>query len=175
MMPSHRGIRRGHGAEDRGQHPHGAVLVERMVAVAALGGVHARRAPGHALARVDRLPSRAEPADEFVVAAVGEAGAARVAVVDEHGGETGVRVQRGRHAADVAAVAGRHQRKQADGGVFGGVQRTGTRSAPMPCSSSSSGVTVYITARVCSVCAGMSSSTESSTSPDDNRRRYPTT
>lgn len=44
-----------------------------------------------------------------------------------------------------------------------------------PIDSSSSGVTVYITALVGKVCAGMSSSIESRTSPEVNRRRYPTT
>ncbi len=50
-------------------------------------------------------------------------GAAGMAVVHEHGGPPGVRVQRRRHAADVPAVADREQRQQADRGVLGGVQR----------------------------------------------------
>ena len=50
-------------------------------------------------------------------------GAAGVAVVDEDRRAAGVGVQRGRHAADVPAVAGREQRQQPDRGVLGGVQR----------------------------------------------------
>ena len=47
------------------------------------------------------------------------------AVVDEHRRLPGVRVQRGRHPADVPAVAGREQRQQPDRGVLGGVRRAG--------------------------------------------------
>ena len=58
-----------------------------------------------------------------VVAAGGEAGAARLAVVDEDGHPPGVGVQRGRDAADVPPVAGGEERQQADRGVLGGVRR----------------------------------------------------
>ena len=58
-------------------------------------------------------------------AALAEAGAARVAVVDEDRRRPGVGVQRGREAAEVPAVAGRQQREDADRGVLRGVQRPG--------------------------------------------------
>ena len=51
--------------------------------------------------------------------------AAGVPVVHEDRRAAGVRVQRGRHAADVPAVADREQRQYPDGGVLGGVQRSG--------------------------------------------------
>ena len=60
-------------------------------------------------------------------AALGETRAAGVAVVDEDRRAAGVRVQRGRHAAEVPAVAGGEQRQDADRGVLGGVQRAGQR------------------------------------------------
>ncbi len=56
---------------------------------------------------------------------VGEPGAAGMTVVDEDGRESGVRVHRGGHSADVSAVADRHQWQQADCGMFGGMQRSG--------------------------------------------------
>ena len=55
--------------------------------------------------------------------ALGEAGAARVAVVDEDRGQPGVRVQRGRDPADVPAVAGGDQRQHPDRRVLGRVRR----------------------------------------------------
>ena len=58
-------------------------------------------------------------------AALGEPGAARVAVVDEDGELAGVGVQGGRDAADVPAVAGGEQRQQADRAVLRGVGRAG--------------------------------------------------
>ena len=68
--------------------------------------------------RVSQSPQHGEPA-------LGEAGAAGVAVVDEDRRRAGVRVQRGGDPADVPAVAGREQRQQPDRGVLGGVQRAG--------------------------------------------------
>ena len=58
-----------HGSEQRV----GAALVQRLVAVAALGRLHARRAPGRALARGDRVAGRAEPGPRRGEPALGEA------------------------------------------------------------------------------------------------------
>ncbi|CAB4776278.1 unannotated protein [freshwater metagenome] len=55
---------------------------------------------------------------------LGDARAARVAVIDEHGGRPGVLVQCGRHPTHVPPVADGEQGQHADGGVLGGVQRT---------------------------------------------------
>ena len=103
----------------------GAGLVERLVAVAALGRVHARRAAVGALAGDDRLPGHPQPASGDVVAAFGEPGPAGVAVVHEHRQPAGVGVQCGRDAADVPPVAGREQWQHADRGVLGSVGGTG--------------------------------------------------
>ena len=101
-------------------------LVERVVAVAALGRLHARRAARRRTRR-PRSPRgwRVSQSRRRVEAALGEARAARVAVVDEDGQRAGVGVQGGRDAADVPAVAGREQRQQPDRGVLGGVRRAG--------------------------------------------------
>lgn len=96
--------------------------MQRIVAVAALGGLDAGRAAGVALAGGDGLPGGREPFAGRAEGALGETRAAGVAVVHEDGGEQRIRVQRDRHSADVPAVAGREQRQHADGGVLGGVQ-----------------------------------------------------
>ena len=80
----------------------------------------------------DRLPGGGQPVPGCGEAALGEAGTAGVAVVDEDGELPGVRVQRGRDAADVPAVAGREQRQQADRAVLGGVGRAGQVAAGQP-------------------------------------------
>ena len=77
--------------------------------------------------------SQGHPADQLVRGAhvpgrlgereLGDAGAARVAVVHEDRGVAGLRVQRHRHAADVPAVADREQREQPDERVLGRVDR----------------------------------------------------
>ena len=64
-----------------------------------------------------------------LVAELGDAGAAGVAVVDDDGGQAGVGLERGGHAADVPAVADGEQRQHADGGVLDGVQRARPPSA----------------------------------------------
>ena len=56
-------------------------------------------------------------------AALGEPRAAGVAVVDEDREQPGVGVPGGGDAADVPAVAGREERKEADRAVLGGVGR----------------------------------------------------
>ena len=103
----------------------GAGLVERVVLVAALGGLHARRAALGAGAVRDRLAGGREPGAGGPEAALAEPCPARVAVVHEHGELAGVGVQGGGDAADVPPVAGREQREQPDRGVLGGVGGSG--------------------------------------------------
>src|SRR6478735_5073629 len=103
--------------EERG----GTGLVERVVLVAALGRLDAGRAAVLAGARRDRVAGGGEPGARRAEAALGEAGSARVAVVDEDGELAGVRMDRGRHTADVPAVAGREERQQPDRAVLGRV------------------------------------------------------
>ena len=67
------------------------------------------------VARSHRSASRAP--------ALGDAGAARVPVVDEDRREPGVRVHRRRDTTDVPAITRGDQRQQADRGVLGGVDR----------------------------------------------------
>src|SRR5688572_27673580 len=65
------------------EQPHGAGLVQRLVAVAALGRLDAGRAAARALAGGDRLPGRPQPVGAADPALLGEARAARVPVVHE--------------------------------------------------------------------------------------------
>src|SRR5579875_2863220 len=70
-------------------------------------------------------------------AALGESGAAVVAVVDQDRQPPSRRMRVGRDAADVPAVAGRDQRQQADGGMLCGVRggrSSGTSSTGRPVS-----------------------------------------
>ena len=77
-----------------------------------------------------------------VEAVFGEAGAARVAIMDEHRQLAGVGVPRGGHAADVPAVTGREERQEADRGVLGRMRHPGTSSAcPAPASACRGGST----------------------------------
>ena len=78
-----------------------------------------------ALAGRDGIACRREPGACGGITALGEAGAAGVAVVDEHRHATGVLVQRGRDAADIPSVARRDQGQEADRRVFGSVRGTG--------------------------------------------------
>ena len=110
-------------AEDRGEEGHRSRLVERLVAVAALGRLHAARASAAARTLADRLEGGAQPPLGRTEPPLGDAGAARVAVVDEDRGLAGVLVHRGGDAADVPPVAGGHQGQQPDGGVLGRVDR----------------------------------------------------
>ena len=82
--------------------------------------------------RGSRRGWRVSQAARRVVAALGEAGAAGVAVVDEDREPAGVRVQGGGDAADVPAVAGREQRQQPDRAVLGGVRGAGQVAAGEP-------------------------------------------
>ena len=99
----------------------GAGLVEGLVLVAALRRLHARGAAVEAAAVADGVARGAQPGRRLVVAALREAGAAGMPVVDEDREPAGVRVQRGRDAADVPPVAGGEQRQQPDRAVLGGV------------------------------------------------------
>src|SRR6185295_483583 len=72
-------------AQHQVQHAHGTRLVQRHVAVAALGRLHARRAARLAFASRDRRAGGPEPAWEHLVTALGEACAAGVPVMDENG------------------------------------------------------------------------------------------
>ena len=96
---------------------HGARLVERVVLIAALGRLDARRAPGH---------TGPQPVLGGTEPPLCEAGSPRVAVIDEDGEQSGVGVQRGGDAADVPPVAGGHERQQADRAVLGCVSGAGT-------------------------------------------------
>ncbi len=60
-----------------------------------------------------------------VVAQLGDAGTAGVPVVDDDGGQAGVGLEEGGHAADVPPVADGEQRQHPDRGVLGGVQGAG--------------------------------------------------
>src|SRR6185437_1559159 len=91
-----------HGVEQ----PDCAGLVQRFVAVATLRRLDARRASGLALAGCDGLPGRAQPLLGRVVPAGGEAGAARLPVIDEHRHPVGVWVQRRGDPPDVPPIAG---------------------------------------------------------------------
>ena len=93
-----------------------------------------RRGTRLALAGRDRLSGRAQPLLGCVVPALGEAGAARLPVVDEDRQSTGVRVQRRGDPTDVPPVAGREQRQQPDRGVLGRVRAPGTSAGPRPAS-----------------------------------------
>src|SRR4029077_15608164 len=99
-----------------------ARLVQGFVEVAALGALHAGGAAGLAGALGDQARGVAEQALELLVAALGDADAAGVAVVDEDGRAAGLEVDVGGEAADVPAVAHRDQWQHGDLAVLGRVQ-----------------------------------------------------
>src|SRR6478672_11304881 len=102
----------------RGQHPveerERPGLVERLVQVPALRALDARRAAALAWAATEQLRGVGRPALEHVEAALGDADAAGVAVVDEDRRAAGLEVEVRREAADVPAVTHRPQRQQGD-------------------------------------------------------------
>src|ERR1700759_1966994 len=101
-------------------------LVQRLVAVAALGGLHARRASASAFTCLDGGGCRTQPGARSTEATFGESRAAGVPVIDEDTGQAEwIGTARGGHAADAAAVAAGYQGQQADGRMLGGVQRSG--------------------------------------------------
>ena len=104
-----------------------AGLRQRLVEVAALGRLHARRAAALARALADEPVGVADERLERVVAAAGDPDPAGVPVVDEDRRAAGLRVGVGREAADVPAVAHRQQRQHGDLRVLGGVQRAEQR------------------------------------------------
>jgi secretion/DNA translocation related TadE-like protein len=93
------------GAQDEVEHGDGTGLVQRGVPVAALGRLERRRGSRRAAALRDGGAGGREPGGQHGVAALGEARAARVAVVHEDGRPPGVRVARRGQPADVPAVA----------------------------------------------------------------------
>lgn len=74
----------------------GVGLVQRFVPVTALRRLYARRTAELASARGDGVTRGTEPFPRHVVGALGESGAARMPVVDEHAWSLGVRVRRRR-------------------------------------------------------------------------------
>ena len=100
----------------------------------------------------------------------GRADPAGVAVVDEDRRAAGLRVQVGREAADVPAVAHRQQREDGDLRVLGGVQRAEERlerQRRIEQSGSS-----YHSAWVANEVAGRSSAIRSTASWSESRRRW---
>src|SRR5688572_2739289 len=87
--------------EDLLQQADGAGLVEGLVEVAALGGLDAGRAAVGALAAPEGVEGGVEVAVGGLVAQIGDAGPARVAVVDGDRGQAGVDLVHRRHPADV--------------------------------------------------------------------------
>src|SRR3954465_8059305 len=81
-----------------------AFLVEPLVQVAALRALPARRAPVVTRAAVQHLQRVRHPALELLEPALGDADAARMAVIDEDRRPTGIRVDVRRETADVPAV-----------------------------------------------------------------------
>ena len=108
----------------RVQHLDGVGFAQRLVAVAALRRLDAGRAAALAAARGDRGAGGTEPLPGHLERALGEAGPARVAVVNEDGRGLGVRMRCGGQSTDVPPIAGRDQRQQADRRMLGGVQRS---------------------------------------------------
>ena len=110
-------------AEQLAQQGDGAGLVERLVAVAALGRLHATGAPVDAPTRSDHPQGCGQVAVRCVVGELGDAGAAGVAVVDQYGGPSGVGMAGGGQPAHVPPVAQAEQSQHADGSMFGCVER----------------------------------------------------
>src|SRR4051812_22490655 len=110
-----------------GEHPahhlERARLVERLVEVAALRRLHARRAARLARALCDERVRIAHQGLEAQEPLAGDPDAAGVAVVDEDRRPPGLRVEVRRQPADVPAVAHREQRQDRDLRVLRRVQR----------------------------------------------------
>ena len=99
---------------------HGGGLIEGVVLVAALGRLHAGRAAGLAFAGLDGVAGGGKPDPGLLVAALGEACPAGVAVVHKDGRHPGVGVNGRGHPADVPAVTGGHEGQEPDGRVLRG-------------------------------------------------------
>ena len=164
-QPSARGAQEERRAGDR------AGLVEGVVLVAALGRLDARRA---ALAQPQAsMASRVAVSHARAARkpALGEAGAAGVAVVDEHGEQAGVggaapsrprRCPSGRRSRRAAAGRSSSARRRA--------RRPGRSAAARPASASTWSGTVHHTAVVRRARSGRSSGSSPSTSPPGWRR-----
>ena len=72
----------------------GAGFVEGLVAVAALGGLDTRGAPGVAPAGVDEVPRCSPPPCSDLKAAISESRTARMTVIDDHRAPLSVGMQR---------------------------------------------------------------------------------
>src|SRR4051794_5990886 len=97
-------------------------FVEPFVEVPALRALDAGGASVLARAAFEHAHGVCDPALELLEAALGDADAAGVAVVDEHRRLARVLVDVRREAADVPAVAHRPEREDRDHRVLGGVQ-----------------------------------------------------
>src|SRR6201996_2102804 len=75
--------------EDQLQYLDRTRLIQRIVTIAALGGLHTRRTAPGAFARLDGGRRRAQPGAGAAEGAVGESPPARVPVVDEDTGQAG--------------------------------------------------------------------------------------
>src|SRR5664280_3890023 len=80
--------------ENGRQQRDGSHLVQGFVAIAALGRLHARRAPFRALAGEDRVPRRGQPDPGRAEPSLGEPCASGMTVVAQNCREAGVRMQR---------------------------------------------------------------------------------
>src|ERR1700735_5858413 len=94
-----------HAAEQALQQPDSSVLGQRLVPVAALRGLDARGATRGTLTGRNCLDGCAQPVPGGAEAALGEARAAVVPVVDKDGEPAGCRMQFVGDAADVPPVA----------------------------------------------------------------------
>ena len=108
-------------------------LVERLVPVAALRGLHAGRAPVLTGAVDEQLQRGGQVFVGHGVAELGDARPASRAVVDHDGRSRSVLEPGGRHAADVPPVTDRVERQDPDGGVLDRVQRAGDGGALDAC------------------------------------------
>src|ERR1700733_11535151 len=103
---------RRHVAEQALQQPDSSVLGQRLVPVAALGGLDARGASRGTLTGRNCLDGCAQPVPGGAEAALGEARAPVVTVVDEDGEPASGRMQVVGDAADVPAVARGDERQE---------------------------------------------------------------
>ena len=101
--------------------------MEGLVEIAALGALHAGRAPELAGALGDQALRVAEQALELLVAAQRYPHPTGMAVIDEDRRAAGLEVDVGGQPADVPAIAHRDQRQHGDLPVLGGVQGTEQR------------------------------------------------
>src|SRR5215210_631771 len=111
-----------HLPEEVAQDGDSTVLTQGLVPVAALGRLNAGRTALFAGAAGEDAKGIAGHLLEGVVAALGDADAARVAVVDEDGRQVRLTVHGDGEPPDVPPVAHREERQQPDKGVLRRVQ-----------------------------------------------------